>query len=224
MATPFLIGRIGISAHSAFTAFFNPSRGDAVAALGETTGLDAVKKMRDRMLLNKTGRRILRQKPIIHTSTISIPHLRTLPRDTFGFHYAQFLDTNNITPDARSDVKYIGDVELGYVMLRYRQVHDFWHVLVQLPITIEAEIGLKWFEYFQTGLPMNALSALFGPLNLTANQRNELMDIYIPWAIHCANSSKWLMNVYYEDLFDMKLVDLQKELGVIPVPGSKSEN
>lgn len=38
--------------------------------------------------------------------------------------------------DGRASIKYIDDPELAYVMLRYRQVHDFWHVLSGLDISI----------------------------------------------------------------------------------------
>jgi len=39
-------------------------------------------------------------------------------------------------------------------MTRYREVHDFWHVLCELPPTVLGEITLKWLEAVQTGLPM----------------------------------------------------------------------
>ena len=51
-------------------------------------------------------------------------------------------------------MNYIEDEELAYVMSRYREVHDFWHVLSGLPPTELGEITLKWFEAVQTGLPM----------------------------------------------------------------------
>jgi ubiquinone biosynthesis protein COQ4 len=204
--------------HAAFTALFNPARQDMVAALGETTGLGALKRMRNEMLQDPIGRRILRERPIVHTTTIDFEKLRDLPSNTFGHQYAQFMHKHDISADTRLDIKYIGDPELAYVMTRYRQVHDYWHTLVEMPISIEAEIGLKWFEFFQTGLPMTALSALFGPLNITPQQRKVLYEIYVPWAIHCANTSQYLMNVMYEDHFEKDFVAFQKELGIPKFP------
>ncbi|KAJ3324916.1 Ubiquinone biosynthesis protein [Boothiomyces sp. JEL0866] len=189
-----------------------------VAALGETTGLRALNRLRNKLLLSKDGRQLLKEKPIINSSTIDLNYLSQLPKDTFGFAYHNFLTTHDVSPDTRSDIKYIGDPQLAYVMTRYRQIHDFWHTLVDLPITVEAEIGLKYFEYFQTGLPMNGLAALVGPLGLKPEQRKILLDVYIPWSIHCANSSKFLMEVYYEKLFELKLEQVIKELGIIRAP------
>lgn len=222
MATPFLLSRIGISAKSAITALLYPHRQDMVAALGETTGLRALERMRDNMLMDTGGRRILRMRPIINSTVIDLSKLSKSNPSSFGFAYAKFLEINNVSPDTRLEVKYIGDPELAYVMTRYRQVHDFWHTLVQLPISVEAEIGLKMFEFFQTGLPMAALSGIFGPLNLTPDQRRVFYDVYLPWSIQCANTSVNLMNVMYEDYFETPLVDLQKELGLCSCPSGES--
>lgn len=58
------------------------------------------------------------------------------------------------------------DPELKYVMLRYRQVHDLFHSILGMPPHMLGEVAVKWVEALQTGLPMCALGALFGPLRL----------------------------------------------------------
>ncbi|KAI8608161.1 ubiquinone biosynthesis protein Coq4, partial [Chytriomyces sp. MP71] len=105
-----------------------------VAALGEATGRCALERMRSRMLVDATGRRLLRERPIINTSTVSLDALRKLPRNSLGRAYVAFLDSEGVTPDSRTPVKHMQDAdeELRYVMLRYRQVHDFFHVLTGL--------------------------------------------------------------------------------------------
>lgn len=75
-----------------------------VAALGETTGLFALRKMREKMLLDKTGRQILREKPLVNSSTVNLPYLRSLPENTFGKRYTQFLDAHHVSPDTRIEV------------------------------------------------------------------------------------------------------------------------
>lgn len=60
----------------------------------------------------------------------------------------------------------IDQPELAYAMTRYREIHDFLHVLTGLPPTVEGELALKTLEAVQTGLPMAALSAIAGPLSL----------------------------------------------------------
>ena len=170
-AQPRLLARVGIACESALTALMNPTRQDAVAALGEVTGLGALEEMRNNMLLSQTGRQILRERPMINSSTIDLDKLGNLPQNTFGFKYVEFLKVHQISPDTRTLVRYVNDEELAYVMTRYRQIHDLWHCLTQIPITVEGELGLKVFEYLQTGLPMTALASAFGPLRLNSAQR-----------------------------------------------------
>jgi ubiquinone biosynthesis protein COQ4 len=89
------------------------------------------------MLVHKTGRKILRTRPLINVETIDFEKLSTLKQSTFGYAYYRFVKDNNVSPMDRVDVKYIDDEELAYVMLRYRQTHDFFHVLTGIPITVE---------------------------------------------------------------------------------------
>ena len=42
--------------------------------------------------------------------------------------------------------------DVAYVIARYRQVHDFWHVLCDLPPTVLGEIALKWFEWAEVSI------------------------------------------------------------------------
>lgn len=61
-------------------------------------------------------------------------------------------------------------------LLRYREVHDLWHVLSGLPPTVEGELALKWFELVQTGLPVCALGAVVGPLALPRREPQSTLD------------------------------------------------
>lgn len=70
------------------------------------------------------------------------------------------------SPDARLPIHFVDDPELKYVMLRYRQVHDLFHSILGMPPHMLGEVAVKWVEALQTGLPMCALGALFGPLRL----------------------------------------------------------
>lgn len=67
-------------------------------------------------------------------------------------------------------MKFVDDAELAYVMQRYRELHDFWHVLFGLPPTVFGEIILKYVELAQTRLPVCALSGFVGPLRLTSGE------------------------------------------------------
>jgi ubiquinone biosynthesis protein COQ4 len=79
---------------------------DMIATLGETTGHRYLESIRDQMLQDRTGRRILRERPIIHSNTLDLDMLRSLPSDTFGKEYVGWLDKEGVTPDTRASVRY----------------------------------------------------------------------------------------------------------------------
>ncbi|KAF9539485.1 Ubiquinone biosynthesis protein [Mortierella hygrophila] len=203
---------------SAFTALANPLRGDMVAALGETTSGIFLNRIRDQMLQDPEGRRILRERPVITSETMQLDTLRQLPDGTFGREYVRFLDDQQVSPDTREPVHYVDSEELAYVMQRYRETHDFYHTLTGLPVTVDGEIALKWFEMAQTGLPMTMLSSFFGPLRLSSEERERLFNVYVPWALENGSTGKLLMNVRWEEWMEKPVEDVQRELGVRPCP------
>ena len=112
-----------------------------VAALGETTGTGALETLRTRMLAHPVGINILKQKLNLTEKTLCLNSLRKLPTGSFGRAYVDWMDQYGYSPDERPEVRYIEDEELAYIMQRYRQTHDFSHVLLNLPPT-----GINIFE------------------------------------------------------------------------------
>lgn len=252
--------RMRLTLQHAWTALQNPERADSVAAVGELTGTVALSKLVHCMRKDPTGRQILLDKPIVSKDTIPyeafLAEAKTLSKDkqqkqlTFGQAYGLFLQTHGFDPDERDQVKYLnanasnnnnnGDLDAAdaaYVMLRYRQNHDFWHTLTGLPPTVLGELGLKWLELFQTGLPVAALSATVGSLSLSSDtnnmsaskdqqqkqleyQKHVLWNIYLPWARRQGQKLPFgaLMNVYYEQEWDTPLSDLRHRLQLEPAP------
>ena len=98
------------------------------------------------------------------------------------------------------------------------QNHDFFHALTGLPPTVLGELGLKWLELFQTGLPIAALSCTVGSLRLTEEERQILQGSYLPWAMKHMDNDCFLMNVYYEKEFDTPIKELRKRLNLEPAP------
>lgn len=217
-----------------------------MAAVGEVTGSFALSKMMAGMEADAVGRRILKERPIVDEEvakramellqqceeSTSAPNVNfnnpiNTGRNkgtTFGAAYATFLQTHEYDPNERDPVRFISDPDLSYVMTRYRQCHDYWHVLTGLPPTVLGELALKWLELMQTSLPLAALSATGGALGLTsglsAREREVLLDVYLPWAVRVggAMNRNSLMCVYYEEELETDLVALRERLGIEPAP------
>jgi ubiquinone biosynthesis protein COQ4 len=165
------------------------------------------------MLSDPTGRRILRDRPRISSSTMSMTYLRTLPENTVGRAYADWLDREGVSPDTRDTVKYIDDEECAYVMQRYRECHDFYHAVTGLPIVVEGEVALKAFEFANTLLPMTGLS-MFAVTRLKPKGRERFWKIYLPWAIKNGMGAKEVINVYWEEQLERDVNVLRAELGI----------
>ncbi|KAL7274334.1 Ubiquinone biosynthesis protein [Rhizina undulata] len=203
---------------SAIGSLINPRRGDLIAALGEATATPYfIYRLRDSMLADPTGRRILRDRPRITSKTLDMEKLRMLPEGTVGREYAGWLDREGVSPDTRSQVRYIDDPECAYVMQRYRECHDFYHALTGLPIVVEGEIALKAFEFANTLIPMTGLS-LFATIRVKKEERKRLFETYFPWAIRNGLKSKEIINVYWEEELETDVNALRKRIGLEKPP------
>ena len=165
------------------------------------------------MLSSPTGRRILRDRPRITSQNMSLTYLRSLPENSVGRVYANWLDREGVTPDTRSRVQYIDDEECAYVMQRYRECHDFYHAVTGLPIVREGEVALKAFEFANTGLPMTGL-ALAAVWTLKRGERKRFFGTYLPWAVRNGLGAKEVLNVYWEEELERDVDDLRAELGI----------
>lgn len=191
---------------------------DLIASFGEATAQPYfIYALRDRMLLSPTGRRILRDRPRLTSTSLDIPRLRKLPQNTLGYAYAYWLDREGVSPDTRAAVKYIDDEECAYVMQRYRECHDFYHALVGLPVFREGEVALKAFEFANTGLPMTGL-AVFSALTLKKAEWRRFWDVYGPWAVRNGARSDDVINVYWEEELETDVDELRTRLGIEKPP------
>ncbi|KAF2034546.1 Coq4-domain-containing protein [Setomelanomma holmii] len=210
--------RLGLALGSGLGSFLDPRRGDLIASFGEATAQPYfIYKLRNRMLLNPTGRRILRDRPRLTSTTLDIPRLRNLPKNTLGYTYAAWLDREGVSPDTRAAVKFIDDEECAYVMQRYRECHDFYHALVGLPVFREGEVALKAFEFANTGLPMTGL-AVFSAFTLKKGEWRRFWDVYGPWATRNGAQSDDVINIYWEEELGTDIDELRTRLGIEKPP------
>jgi len=211
--------RIIVGAGAAVVALVDPGRADMVALLGELTGEPALRSMLARMRADRDGAAILAERPRVRLEQLQ-PLLTSAPDGSFGSAYRAYLDRHGFNPDERHDTRCVDDPDLAYVMQRYREVHDFWHVLAGMPPSVMGELVVKWLEMVHTGLPMAAMSALVAPIRLPPPQRALLARVYVPWAWEVGRSARDLMCVRYEapQLLHAPLDDVRRQLRFTPAP------
>ena len=190
----------------AMVAMMNPRRADAVAKTGELF----MKRYNDmklqqiyyKMQTNKIGRRILKEEPVV-TSDLLVPKY---PEGSLGAHYVEFMDTHGFTLNRPPLTT---KLEHPYVLMRYRQIHDFNHILFNLPATVHGESILKWVEYQQLELTMPFFAGIVGIYyNLGIDD--------IQYGVQQGYSSDFMMNIYYEEHLNENLDSLRKKFNIQP--------
>ena len=203
---------------SAIAGVTNPYRSDMVAALGESLFPEtALRKIQLEMLNSESGRMILKDKPIIDGNSLNVEELLSYPKDSLGYMYANFMNTYQLSSEVRDPVHYISNTELAYIMKRYRQIHDFVHVILGMSVSVPEEVIVKWFEWAHFGLPMNMVSAIFGPFATTSEEK-ETIKKYIMWALNNGYNSKQIMNIYFEKELETNFESLKKRLNIMDPP------
>jgi ubiquinone biosynthesis protein COQ4 len=165
------------------------------------------------MLASPIGRRILRDRPRISSMTLSQTYLASLPANSVGRVYLEWLQREGVSPDTRSSVRYIDDEECAYVMQRYRECHDFYHALTGLPVVREGELALKAFEFANTVIPMTGMS-LAAVTTMKRGERHRFFSLYLPWALRNGLRSEHIINVYWEEELARDVNGLRAALGI----------
>ncbi|OQV13547.1 putative Ubiquinone biosynthesis protein COQ4-like protein, mitochondrial [Hypsibius exemplaris] len=88
-------------------AFIDPTKDEYIATFGETTANQALRHMRRKMLADLEGSKILKERPLINSSTLDCDKLRSLPVGSFGAAYMNFLTANGVSPDTRKRVHFV---------------------------------------------------------------------------------------------------------------------
>lgn len=199
---------------SAAVALANPKRADMVALLGDVTSGGILPRLVGRVGRSSEGREMLdtlQPARFPANGVLSLHEFRELPDGTLGREYARFMDRRRFSPDSRDVVRFVDDPRERWLLQRYRDVHDLWHVLNAMPTTFLGELAQKYFEAAHTGLPVAVMSAAFGPMRISWGERRILVTQLIPWAVRSASEADDLLAIRYEDYLDIPLVDLRRK-------------
>ena len=220
------LGRGMLAIGSAVLAFTNPHRADMVAVLGEVTGSAALSRLRSRVERDPVGRDPVGREMVssctperfLVEGASSLDIFRVMEDGALGREYARFMDRRGFSPESRVKVRFVEDKHDAWVLQRYRDVHDLWHVLTGMPITLLGEIAQKGFEAVHTGLPVAAMSTAVAPFRLSKEKRQLLMQEIFPWVFDTGRSAKDLMTIRCEDYLEVNLDVLRSKLNIsLPV-------
>src|SRR3954470_3435196 len=131
----------------------------------EITGRPAYRRLLAEFSASPEGQRILAERPELSSSHVDYDMLRTLPEDTLGGAYVRHLDANKLSADYQAAAtRHVDDPDMAYLMRRFRQTHDVWHVLMGIGISGHEEVLTHWFTFGQLRLPVSAMIMFFGTM------------------------------------------------------------
>lgn len=202
---------------SAVEGLRDPENGNHFSHLTDLSSLHVLRWIKVKMEESEEGNKILQEKPRINEDTLNFSELKNYDKNSLGYHYYTYMNENMFTPDERPVSKYIPDLDLSYICQRYKETHDFYHVLLGYGRTIPDELAVKWFEALHLRLPSSSFASLFGPLRLSASEMINLYTNYLPHAIFNAEKSKFVMSIYFEKRLKEDINRLRKEVNIVPL-------
>ncbi len=177
----------------------------------EITGRPAYRKLVAWMRGDPEGRRILAERPELSSEVVDFDALRRSPATTLGGAYARHLDDNGITADYQAArTRHVEDEEMAYLMRRFRQTHDVWHVLLGLGITGHEEVIIHAFSWGQLRLPVSAMVVLFGSVkHIVLEQRWGALRHSLREAYEVGRDAAPLLAVRWEDRWSEPIADVR---------------
>jgi ubiquinone biosynthesis protein COQ4 len=207
---PSLLLRAKRVTKAASILFRDHTRVEQVLEINANMNLGMAHLAAERIGKTEAGRRLLVQRPLLNRDTVDFAALKRLPDGTLGREWVRFLEDNGITPDiwVRPDV---GDELTAYVLLRFRQTHDLWHVVSGYGPDVLGELLLQAFTFGQTLSPGSFGLSILGSMRWARSRPGivgELREAY-----YRGRSTRQLITLWWEDWFEEPVTELRDLLG-----------
>ncbi len=142
--------------------------------LTQTSSGPSLSHLLELMRSTESGRRLLIERPSVNSETVDVDYLASLERGKFGREWIEWLKENGVGPDGRAEADYMPTSEQKYLIQRYRESHDFYHLLLRMPVTQLGETVVKYFEMAQMNMPVAGFAAAGGTLRILASNLSTL--------------------------------------------------
>ncbi|MEM7099952.1 MAG: Coq4 family protein [Pseudomonadota bacterium] len=165
------------------------------------------------------GQRILRENVVLLDTLRDRGYLSTLPKNSLGAHYLDFVIRENLTADglveASETVGYDDtDKELNLFGNRQRDMHDLWHTVTQYGRDTLGEACLLAFTYAQTRNRGLGVICLAGCLELRQNYGMEVFKA--AWrGYQDGKRAAWLPGQDWEHLLTLPIDEVRTQLGIV---------
>lgn len=197
-------------------------RTDEIHLVEELTGRERYRKVFVQLAALEQTRELMRHRPELSSRHVDYDRLRQLAPSTLGGAYVRHLDDHHLAADSQaSPTRFVDDADLAYLMRRFRQTHDIWHVLLDLGVQGHEEVIVHAFSWGQLRLPVSALIVTFGSIkHLVLEARWQALRVALLDAYRLGRDAPSLLPVSWERMWEEPLDSVRQRYRVRPVRSS----
>ncbi|MCG8424968.1 MAG: ubiquinone biosynthesis protein COQ4 [Proteobacteria bacterium] len=163
-------------------------------------------------------RRLLRERPEIGPEQVDFDALRLLSADTLGGAYVRHLDNHglSISPELTA-TRFTDDVDVAYLIRRWRQTHDIVHTLLGVGTSGHEEVLVHAFSWGQLKLPVSAMIMFFGSIkHMLLERRWNALRRGLYQAYRSGRRAAPLLPVVWEDLWTEPIDAVRERFFIVP--------
>lgn len=168
-----------------------------------------------RFLCEPEGLGLLREMPVLDSSTLDFEALGRCAPGTLGRAYAEHVRDWKLDTDIFRAPPGLPEA-IAYFAQRFRQCHDIWHILTGYAPDVRGEILLQAFTHGQLGTPAPRLAAVVGAVRWVHAHPMLPRDAYR--AYRRGKSARFLLAMRWENLWDEPLHELRARLDLGSAP------
>jgi ubiquinone biosynthesis protein COQ4 len=169
------------------------------------------------------GKRILAEKSNLIEVLSNRPWLRTLPANSLGARYLNFVESQDLTADGLVEASMVDEPEhpgenpaIRHYGERLRDMHDLWHVTTGYGRDVKGEVCLLAFTVAQTMNPGLALIVMAGTLKI-ARESGDWRIARAAWnGFVNGRHAAWLPAADWEQLLTQPIETVRQTLRVRP--------
>ncbi len=172
------------------------------------------------------GRDLLRDRPILTSKTVDLDGLRALPAHTVGGAFVRHLDEHGLDLDLFDAPTPIlaDEPDIAWVVMRNRQTHDIWHMLLGLGVQGYEEILVHAFCLGNTGVQQSLFIVLFGAIkHMVLEARWDALARGLRGAYDMGRRAAPMWSVYWERRWHEPVDEVRARLGVAPLSAATGQ-
>ena len=197
----------------------NPEATEEVFTIIRALSGPSLKRGLERFKSTDHGQYVLSNRLDILPTLQNREYLASLPANTLGRHYLDFIQSEKISADglveaSDRDINYAEmDEDLARFATRQRDTHDLWHTITEYGRDELGELCLLAFTYAQTQNRGIGFIVLAGTLKMRSHYGFKVFSAVYK-AYRASKKAKWLPEQNWENLLKKPIDEVREKLAI----------